>query len=423
MLSEYSVRKPYTVFIAVILVIILGVVSYSGMITDLLPTIDMPYVIVMTSYPGASPEKVEQTVTRPLEAALGTVGGLKNISSVSRENSSMIILEYVQNVNMDSAIIELSGRIDLVKAQLDDAVGTPMFLKISPDMMPIVVASVDREGMGIDEISSFASDTVLPAFERLDGVASVSASGLLEKKMKIVLDKDRIEKLNLQIKADLEKKLEENKDSLEKAKVNLSNGLAKLQEESSGQKAKIAQAGIQINNAIASINAVLSEETSLTAQKAAFEQEKASMQQLAELNPLFERAFPLGIAELSPEMYQAVMEQLAGKLPKEISGLSQQEMVKLSEQAAGAPARITAIDAELQNIAVRQMTLNAMKPQLDSSLEQAETAGEKLESGKVTMAIELAKTQIQLENSMKEIEKGLKVFDNSKETALESADL
>ena len=175
MLAQYSVRKPYTIVVAVIMIIVLGIISYNNMTTDLLPVMELPYVVVVTTYPGASPEKVEQTVTRPLEAVLGTSSSLKNISSVSSENSSLIILEYIQDTNMDSAMIELSGSIDTVSAMFDDEVGTPILLQISPDMLPIVVASVDMEGMDIDELSEFTENTIVPAFERLDRVAKVIA--------------------------------------------------------------------------------------------------------------------------------------------------------------------------------------------------------------------------------------------------------
>jgi multidrug efflux pump subunit AcrB len=100
---------------------------------------------------------------------------------------------------MDSAMIELSGSIDTVSAMFDDEVGTPILLQISPDMLPIVVASVDMEGMDIDELSEFTEDTIVPAFERLDGVASVSASGLVEKQLEIVLNEEKIADLNSQV--------------------------------------------------------------------------------------------------------------------------------------------------------------------------------------------------------------------------------
>ena len=96
MLPQFSVRKPYTVLVAVVLVLVLGVISFTGMTTDLLPAMELPYVVVMTTYPGASPEKIETTVTKPLEAVLGTTGGIKNVSSVSSENASLVILEFEQ---------------------------------------------------------------------------------------------------------------------------------------------------------------------------------------------------------------------------------------------------------------------------------------------------------------------------------------
>ena len=112
MFSKYSVKKPYTVLVAVVLVLVLGVISFMGLTTDLLPSIELPYIIVATPYPGASPEKVELAVTKPLESVLGTTSGVKNVTSTSSENSSMVILEFEQGTNMDSATIELSGNID-----------------------------------------------------------------------------------------------------------------------------------------------------------------------------------------------------------------------------------------------------------------------------------------------------------------------
>ncbi|HPZ65647.1 MAG TPA: efflux RND transporter permease subunit, partial [Bacillota bacterium] len=174
MLARFSVQRPYTVLVAAVLIIVLGVISFMGMTTDLLPEIELPYVVVITSYPGASPEQVERTVTAPLEAVLGTTSGLKNINSISRENASVIILEFVQRVNMDSIMIELANNLDLVSSQLDDSVGKPMMLRINPDMIPVMVATVDMEGADIDELSKLVSDKLLPAFERIDGVASVT---------------------------------------------------------------------------------------------------------------------------------------------------------------------------------------------------------------------------------------------------------
>jgi HAE1 family hydrophobic/amphiphilic exporter-1 len=423
MLAQYSVKKPYTVIVAAILIIVLGVISFTNMITDLLPAMDLPYVVVITSYPGASPEKVEQMVTKPLEAVLGTSSGLKNISSISSENSSTIVLEYLQDTNMDSVMIELSSSIDMVSAQFEDEVGTPILLKISPDMIPIVVASVDYEGMDIDELSSFTADTVVPAFERIDGVASVTAGGLIEKQLEIVLDKEKIYRLNSQVKEEVEKKLDESRQALEEAQQEIAKGRNALERESPGKQKQIAKASAELNNAIANLNALLAEEQLLEAQKAAFEKEKEELEKLVQLNQLFEQLFPLGIKDLPPEVYQATIQQIGDMLPEELSGLSQQEMAELAERAANAQSRIAAIDVELQNINVRQLTHKAMKPQLENAVKEARTALEQLESGKITMAVELAKAQIQLDNSEKELEKGLDEFEKRKEEALAGADL
>ena len=101
-MSKFSVRKPFTVFVAVILILITGIVSYTKITPDLLPDIDMPYVVVMTPYPGATPEKVESSVTKPLEQNMATLTDIKNVQSVSDSNYSMIIMEFEDSVNMDT---------------------------------------------------------------------------------------------------------------------------------------------------------------------------------------------------------------------------------------------------------------------------------------------------------------------------------
>lgn len=321
MLAQYSVRKPYTVVVAVILIIVLGVISYNNMTTDLLPAMELPYVVVITSYPGASPEKVEQTVTRPLEAVLGTSSGLKNISSISSENSSTIILEYIQDTNMDSAMIELSGSIDTVSAMFADEVGTPILLQISPDMLPIVVASVDMEGMDISELSEFAEDTVVPAFERMDGVASVGASGLVEKQLEIVLNEEKIADLNSRVQADIEKQLDEKREALVDAQQEIAKGREALDQESPSQRDQIAKSSAELDNAIANLNALLAEEAKLEAQKLAFENEKAALEQFADSSQYFEDFFSGDLKDLPSEIYNAVLQEIKNSLPFDLPDL------------------------------------------------------------------------------------------------------
>lgn len=281
MLPQFSVRKPYTVLVAVVLVLVLGVISFTGMTTDLLPAMELPYVVVMTTYPGASPEKIETTVTKPLEAVLGTTGGIRNVSSVSSENASIVILEFEQGTNMDSAMIELSSNVDLVSGQMDDAVGTPMLMKISPDMLPVMVASVDMDGMDVKEISAFADETVMPAFERIDGVASVDATGLVEQQVTVTLDQAKIDALNDKVLAgvdsglaDAQRELREGRAKVADGKAKLAEGEAALESQKGAALDKLAQGSAQVDGASATLSALLSEETTLTANQKAFEAER-----------------------------------------------------------------------------------------------------------------------------------------------------
>ncbi|WP_367924376.1 efflux RND transporter permease subunit [uncultured Ruthenibacterium sp.] len=286
MLSHYSVKKPFTVLVAVVLVLVLGVVSFMGMTTDLLPSIELPYVMVVTTYAGASPEKIEMTVTKPLESVLGTTGGVKNVQSISSENSSLVILEFEQGTNMDSAMIELSSNVDLVKAQLDDAVGTPMLLQISPDMLPVMIASVDVNGMDVAAVSDYAQEEIIPEFERLSGVASVDATGLVERQVSVTLDQAKIDSLNDRVLAnvdgelaDAQAELRDSQAQLNSGKAQLEQGKQALNEKKDSTLDQLADASAQVDSASAQVSALLSEETSLTASQKAFEAEKQGYQQ------------------------------------------------------------------------------------------------------------------------------------------------
>lgn len=107
MISKYSVKKPYTVLVAVVLVIVLGVVSLSKMTTDLLPDMSFQYALIITTDVGASPEEVESDVTSPIESAMATTSNIKNVGSMSYNSYSIVTCEYEQNANMDSVVIEI----------------------------------------------------------------------------------------------------------------------------------------------------------------------------------------------------------------------------------------------------------------------------------------------------------------------------
>ena len=160
-MPKYSVKKPMTVFVVIVIIIALGVVSLLGMTPDLMPSIDLPYVVVMTTYPGATPKEVETSVTKPLEQGLATVENLKSMQSISGANYSLVIMEFENGTNMDTSVVNILQSTDLIEGSWDEAIGSPYIMKINPNMMPITVAAVDMEGYSTEELSSFVRDTLI----------------------------------------------------------------------------------------------------------------------------------------------------------------------------------------------------------------------------------------------------------------------
>ncbi|MBR2036288.1 MAG: efflux RND transporter permease subunit [Lachnospiraceae bacterium] len=230
MISKFSVKKPYTVLVAVIMVIILGVVSLTKMTTDLLPNISLPYVIVMTTYPGASPETVEMVVTKPVEASMATISNVESISSTSNENYSMVIMEFAQSANMDSASLEIRESLDQIKSYWDDSIGNPIIMKLNPDMLPIMVAAVGVEGMDTAEISDYTTNYLVPELESIEGVASASASGLLQESVHVIIREDKIAAINEKIFGAIDSEMADAKKELEDGRKELADGKAEIAE-------------------------------------------------------------------------------------------------------------------------------------------------------------------------------------------------
>lgn len=229
MISKFSVKKPLTVIVAVIIVIILGIMSFTNMTPDLLPNMEFPYVMIMTTYPGASPEKVEDTITKPLEKTMATLDKIDVVSSKSSENFSMIMLQFTDDANMDSITIDIREKLDNVKSGWEDTVGNPYILKISADLMPVAVAAVDYEGKNTEEISSFVTNTLQTKLDGIEGVASVTESGIIEKKLNVVLSQDKIDNVNKKIQKALNEKFDDAEKQLESSKEKIESGLEQVE--------------------------------------------------------------------------------------------------------------------------------------------------------------------------------------------------
>ena len=220
-MSKYSVKKPLTIIVCVIVVIALGFVSLTRMTPDLLPSIDLPYMVVMTTYPGATPEEVQEEVTKPLEQNLATLENLKTIQSLSNANFSLVVLEFENGSSMDTAMVNTLQQVDLVEGGWDEMIGSPYIMKINPTMIPIMVAAVDMKDKDVFQLSSFVNDTLMNELEGTTGVASVQSGGLIQSKINILLDPERIEDLNNQLIAKINEKMAE-------ARAQINDGIAQV---------------------------------------------------------------------------------------------------------------------------------------------------------------------------------------------------
>ena len=142
-MSKFSVKKPLTIFVAMLVVVIFGIIGYTRMTPDLLPNMDFPYVIIMTTYPGATPEEVEMTVSKPMEQSMATLDNLKTVSSTSSENYSMVSLEFETDTDMDAIMVDILQQTQVLSDGWDEMVGTPYIMKINPNMIPVAAVAVN----------------------------------------------------------------------------------------------------------------------------------------------------------------------------------------------------------------------------------------------------------------------------------------
>lgn len=256
MFGKFSVRKPYTVLVAVVLVIVLGIVSFTKMTSDLLPNISFPYVLVMTTYPGASPETVEMVVTKPVESSMATVSNIEEISSVSNENYSMVILQFAQSADMNAVSLEIRENLDQIRSYWDDSVGNPIIMKINPDMLPVMIAAVGGKDMSAAEITDLTNDTIVPELESIEGVASVSGMGLLEESVNVIIRQEKIDAVNEQVFGSIDKEIDENLAELQENKQDIYDGQAELENakrELADSEAELAQKQQELNDSKAEL--------------------------------------------------------------------------------------------------------------------------------------------------------------------------
>lgn len=230
MLPKLSVKKPMTIFVAVIVVIVLGIVSVFKMTPDLLPNMDFPYAIILTTYPGQTPETVESVVTKPLEQSLSTIDGVKTITSTSSDNYSILTLEFEDGTNMDTATVDMRGNLDTIKDAWPDGVGSPYLMKINPNMMPVAMVAVDYDGYDTVQISDYVNNELKNQLEGIDGVASVSTKGIVTQKENVIISQIKIDALNAKINDALNDKFGDAEKKISDAKKELQDNISKAEQ-------------------------------------------------------------------------------------------------------------------------------------------------------------------------------------------------
>ena len=211
---KFSVKKPLTIIVCVLVILALSIISFLKMTPDLLPSIDLPYMVVMTTYIGATPEEVEVTVTKPLEQSLATLEGLKTISSMSNANFSLVIMEFEQGHSMDAATVSTIQNVDQIKSNWPDMVGTPYIMKINPNMLPISIASIDKDDTSVQDLSFLLDQEILNKLEGIDGVASISEQGAVTSGLNVMISEEKVEELNKKLSNYISNQFSSGKDQI-----------------------------------------------------------------------------------------------------------------------------------------------------------------------------------------------------------------
>ena len=277
MLSKFSVKKPFTILVSVIMVLMLGAISFTKTTTDLLPEMELPYMVVYTSYPGASAEKVETEVTTVIENAVGTTENLLNINSVSSDNLSVVVLQFADDTNMDTATIDLSTKLNQASSMLGDNVSSPALMAMNPDLMPVMTLTVDYENMGVLELSDFVDHHVLKEIEKTKGVANVTTDCLLKETVQIFLDQDKIDSINNRIigsvDSELAKAEKEIRDGLKEVNEGLdkvNQGIKDVDDKKKESFEEMSKLSVQLNEAATNLLTMSNHITELKAYQATF---------------------------------------------------------------------------------------------------------------------------------------------------------
>ena len=423
MISKYSVKRPYTVLVAVVLVIVLGVVSLSKMTTDLLPDMSFQYALVITTDMGASPEQVESDVTAPIESAMATTSNIKNISSISYNSYSIVTLEYEQNANMDSVVIEIQQSLDQISGQWDDSIGTPMIMKVNPDMLPVLAAAVDVDGMDATKLSEYVENELSPAIESLEGVASVTTTGQLEEGVQVTLNQDKIDALNKKVQKSIDKQFAKSQKEIDANKKKVEDGQSSINTGSD-------QLTDAINQTMDKQQELLKTEKDLKNQLADLKKQQKSLSQIQSGIQTFMQsdAYTGIVSVLKDNPQLAESEEMKAQI-KQLNKVVKEQFAALSSLG------ITVNTYE--DLPAASAEVGKLLAQVNTGIKTIESAQKKVESGKVSLssaldtlnanasltALKVSTSSAELTSAASSLEDAQSKLDDAKDSAYDSADL
>ena len=447
MFSKFSVKKPYTVWVGVVLVLVLGFVSLTRMTTDLLPNMSLPYALVITTDPGASPEEVEKSITAPIEAAMATTSNIKSVSSVSSNSYSMVILEYEQDTNMDSVVIEMQQKLDQLKGAWADTVSAPMIMQLDPNMLPIMVASADIEGMSQIEIAEYVENDLKPTLESVDGVATVSLTGTVEERYMVIISEDKVNALNEKMQAEVSESLEEAREELEDAKAEVESGLKELEDGQNKLASEMASASNKIING--KLEIYVGEVTMKQTLPELKETKKTLESTISTLNNTYQTGVNLQKTIDAMDLLLAIEDPDAFLIAS--GGVEREQIQQTRDMAAlslnALNAGLTTMSQSMSEMGISLKTyedipaavqkLTKAQADLNAGIAAMESAQSKIAEGKTALDeayITLNETQIKtifelssleatLNTALMQIEAGEAELEKAEESALESADL
>ena len=419
---KFSVKKPLTVFVAVLAVLVLGVVAYLKMTPDLLPNMDFPYVVIVTTDPGASPEAVESAVTRPMEQSMSTLDRIKSVTSTSQDSVSMVVLEFEDGVNMDTVSVDIQQKINILQGSWDDGVGTPYVLKINPSMLPVQVAAVSYSGKDVTELSDFVENTLTQKLEGISGVASVTVSGTVQRQAHIILSQEKLDALTATLREAIGKTLDETASQLEGTRSQLESAKGAIR---STEESAVREAAMQALTAV---------QQSLTTLRSSQSRLEANLKELAEIQALKVQL------DAKNAVYQARMEAIRQddslteeEKAEQLAAIENDpEYIQLQADLAELELRIAALNTSWEQAAEDakrwRETLEQLKEQIRRLEDDSEVASiaDEVTSGVITMAdgvTQLLSANVQLDSALTQLEQGLRTLESSRASALEQADL